>query len=116
MPRKTTWRKLKLWRRDPHCHWCGVRTVLPTDNSGRQFATLATLDHLDNRLSKDRVKNKHHTERTVLACAACNSERGRLACTHMYKEEHRLRSSRCTGAGMPMPTVVRRMGVRRPLT
>lgn len=38
---------------------------------------MATIDHLDNRLSEDRGKYAHSNEpRTVLACRQCNNKRG----------------------------------------
>ena len=111
MASKVRERKLLLWRRDPHCHWCGVETQLAPDGSGRQFPTLATLDHLDNRLSGTRIENAYREERTVLACAQCNNERGKQACTQLYAEEHQRRSR---GMVMSANPRVRRMGVQQP--
>lgn len=67
-------RKLRLWNKDPHCHWCGVLTVIidhpklknPPDN-------LATVDHLRSKLNAQRGVD--HRVNTVLACLKCNNRR-----------------------------------------
>ena len=67
-------RKLKLWRIDPHCHWCGILTVIREyEPHQSQLPNDATVDHLRSRWSKERGKDK--TESTVLACYKCNQER-----------------------------------------
>ena len=80
MSRKHEYRK-RLWQeRDGLCHWCGIKTVLPP--SGRilrhQPANLATIDHLDDRLSERRgCFEGWEGRRTVLSCFRCNQARAR---------------------------------------
>lgn len=66
-----------MFRRDPHCYWCGVRTVLDAEGKPNH----ATVDHLYSKLHPLRP-TKHKTgDRTVvlhvLACSGCNGLRGR---------------------------------------
>lgn len=66
-----------LWRHDPHCHWCGVETVLerPEGSLRRNHnpENLATLDHIYSRFEPQRKTNKD----AVLACHRCNNERSK---------------------------------------
>lgn len=59
-----------LWRYDPHCFWCGKLTVL-TEATQRNAATL---DHLYSQFHPKR--NSNGLTDTVLACRACNIQRG----------------------------------------
>lgn len=71
-------RKVRLWLSDPRCHWCGRVTVLASlIGKRRQFAELATIDHLYSRLHPLRSAPKRHPreERTVIACHECNLRR-----------------------------------------
>jgi 5-methylcytosine-specific restriction endonuclease McrA len=63
-------RRETLWHEDPRCFWCGKLTVL-TDAKQRNAATL---DHLYSR-SHPKRKSSGVAE-TVLACRACNIQRG----------------------------------------
>ena len=89
---KNRTRKLRLWKADPHCFYCGVVTYLPPHGGGRSFPDTATLDHLDSKLSGRRGQLHHAGPRTVLACYQCNHERGLFECRELYREEHRQRS------------------------
>jgi hypothetical protein len=42
---------------------------------GAAFPEMATIDHLDSRLSSDRRQHHDGQPRTVLACYACNQRR-----------------------------------------
>jgi hypothetical protein len=65
-----------LFRRNPHCHWCGTVTVL--EQRVKHNGTLtnhhntATLDHMKSRLMGRRL---HERTARVLACSACNHTR-----------------------------------------
>lgn len=69
-------RRLRMFKRNPHCFWCGVEVVLFGGGPN-----LATIDHLYSRLHPLRA-SKHASGHDranvlhVLACTACNSERG----------------------------------------
>jgi hypothetical protein len=68
-------RKENLWKRDPHCHWCGRLTR----TEGEQNNDLATVDHLRTKYDPSRwLRGDGQDERTVLACYACNNERARV--------------------------------------
>lgn len=65
--------RIRLFRADPHCFWCGIEVVL----DGHKRPDLATVDHLYSRWHPER-KARHIEGRGVLhvmACSACNSER-----------------------------------------
>ena len=77
-------RRDRLFSKKPFCYWCncqlihprrckvnGVLPKIPPDN-------MATIDHLDNKLSPERGNYNHqNVPRTVLACHKCNQLRGR---------------------------------------
>lgn len=70
-------RRLRMFRRDSHCYWCGIQTVLEGEGELNQ----ATIDHLYSKLHP--LRPTYHTsghDRTavlhVLACAQCNQARG----------------------------------------
>jgi hypothetical protein len=70
-------RRLRMFRRDPHCYWCGVLTVLDAEGQSNH----ATVDHLYSKLHPLRAsKHKSGHERDnvlhVLACHKCNQARG----------------------------------------
>ena len=65
------------------CYWCGGLTRLPHEcnlqDGEPNPQDMATIDHLDHKMSGDRGKYGHVIlERTVLACRECNGIRGRL--------------------------------------
>jgi hypothetical protein len=67
--------RIRLFRADPHCFWCGSKVVLDAHNQ----PNLATVDHLYSRWHPER--KSHHTDRSsdrvlhVMACLQCNGER-----------------------------------------
>lgn len=70
-------RRLRMFRRDPHCYWCGIQTVLGAEGQSNH----ATVDHLYSRLHP--LRPTYHvagSDRTavlhVLSCAQCNQARG----------------------------------------
>lgn len=101
MAGKMSWRRLILWERDPHCHWCGTKTVWRERKGLFHDPRLATVDHLRSRLSRDRwQENRKGHERTVLACRRCNEERGAVQERELGVRELQVRSGRT-----PMTTV-----------
>lgn len=89
-------RKIGLWTKDPHCHWCGQLTVIYDYESIHHKPmpdNCATLDHLRSRLNPSRYeKAGPNEERTVLACFRCNTDRGIQEEQALTKEELRQRS------------------------
>lgn len=90
----------QMWRRNPRCYWCGRHTRLLNINGGLQPPDMATIDHLFSRINEDRRnhsagiwKVSHsgnpYVVRRVLACYACNSERGRreTKLTHLREQQ-----------------------------
>lgn len=72
---KTLRMRIRLFRADPHCFWCGVETVLETSAQGQ--SDFATVDHLYSRWHPER-KTRHvrgDGVLHVLACSSCNGER-----------------------------------------
>jgi hypothetical protein len=71
-------RRLNLYQRDPHCHWCRCLTVLPPEGSPPKVTppNEATIDHLRDRYDpRRREPARNQEERTVLACRGCNARR-----------------------------------------
>jgi len=73
-------RRLRMFKTDPNCFWCGKLTVLYGEQSQLD---LATIDHLYSRLHPERKKRyKAGHDRSallhVLACYACNHKRGKV--------------------------------------
>jgi hypothetical protein len=71
-------RRLKLFKENPHCFWCGRKTIYARVKDGdKQPPNLATIDHLVHRLDPDRAeKLLKPGPKTVLACEQCNFRRG----------------------------------------
>ncbi|MFL6282749.1 MAG: HNH endonuclease [Pyrinomonadaceae bacterium] len=69
-PKKT--RRRQLWKRDPHCFWCGRVTNIRTVNLGDS----ATVEHIYHKQHPRRRDTRKHLPSTVLACYRCNTERG----------------------------------------
>lgn len=69
----------KLWRRDPHCHWCGRLTELLERDPKRKYfpPESATRDHLRSRFDPTRQEPcvPYREFRIVLACRECNLRR-----------------------------------------
>lgn len=80
-----TMRKGREWRRRVNlflrqgglCYWCNRPMFLPVSLSGGEGNrdSMATIDHLDSRLSPERGTHKKE-QRTVMAHARCNHDRG----------------------------------------
>lgn len=70
--------RLRLFRANPHCFWCGQVTLYGAVGSPLQ----TTVDHLYSRLHPERVSRYREQKGVlhVLACAACNNERS--VCEH----------------------------------
>ena len=94
-------RREYLWKQNPHCHWCGRKTIPPEEvtvklvKHGAVFAKeiryeplMATLDHLNSRfvelLGEPLAGNIRDT--TVLACRECNNKRGKEEAKTVSKE------------------------------
>jgi hypothetical protein len=70
-------RRLELFEKDPHCHWCGREVVLVHQmRGGATLPNQATLEHLFDRLNPLRFDIRYAGERYVLACYECNWRRG----------------------------------------
>jgi len=80
-----------LWRREPHCHWCGVLTTLPSAE-GKMYPEYkpgsklsleaATLDNLYEKRDPRRINYKRSSGEiyyNVLACHECNRDRARIS-------------------------------------
>ena len=84
MARRSNWQKKKrekLWKENEgKCCYCNILTVLPTEKNANFFPdNLATLDHLINKLEKNRkTPNRSNQNRVVLACRNCNHARGKF--------------------------------------
>lgn len=102
-------RRLRFFRRDPHCYWCGVRTELNAEGKSNH----ATVDHLYSKLHPMRpAYHKAGSDRTavlhVLACAKCNGERGLadvLGCVFVPKLESRCEMAKMASAAMGEKTL-----------
>lgn len=92
--------KLKLWVKDPHCHYCGIETILSHDmpQGVTYVPNMATVDHVYSKLNplRDRVQQKF-----VLACNLCNNYRARLEEDKLTIEEKWDRSKRGHRDGVP---------------
>ena len=87
-------RKLALFNKDPHCHWCGCLTTIdhPANIKGHPPKNMATVDHLVSRYNLSRwEKPPTNEERTVLACFECNQKRGIEETKQLSIEEIRAR-------------------------
>jgi 5-methylcytosine-specific restriction endonuclease McrA len=69
---KTRKRRLKLFRKNPLCHWCKKMMTMGHGSDGRCLPRTATLDHLIPQ-SKG---GSNFPENIVLACHECNNKRG----------------------------------------
>lgn len=65
-----------LFKRDPHCHWCGQLTFEP-HVCGDGHPLMATLDHVKSRLQCTAKAEYRSANNKVLACSKCNAERDR---------------------------------------
>jgi len=69
-------RRYVLWRKDPHCNWCGRLTVLYPSDTKKLPEDAATIDHMIDRNDPSHdYKVKQGKQTTVLACRRCNEQR-----------------------------------------
>ena len=82
--------KLKrLWKEDPHCHWCNKETFLPS-----VLADMATVDHVDDNWSTlEQRFSKSGETRKVLACNGCNKKRNNQRMKEIPKWMHQKRTA-----------------------
>jgi len=71
-PRAPSTRRRRLWKRQPNCFWCGR----VTDISTAFRANSATVEHIYPMRHPRRKDTRRVLPSTVLACFACNQERG----------------------------------------
>jgi hypothetical protein len=80
-------RLMRLFKQDCRCYWCRRPTELVVLEKHRNDYpdNMATIDHLNSRLSEHR--GKLTGPQTVLSCYRCNHTRGRLEVAITPKEE-----------------------------
>lgn len=85
----------RLWNEDPHCHYCGVETILKPCHLKREWLAmswdernrLATIDHIRPRHHPDRTKPPEPGETLlVLSCWRCNNDRDKQELAEKPKE------------------------------
>jgi hypothetical protein len=85
--RKLRKQRLRLWQADPHCFWCGVRTILPSKQwKGPVSPNVATIDHLRPRHHPGRLIPANGEIRRVLSCWKCNNDRDQFESSLLPKE------------------------------
>lgn len=79
--RKKRRRRCKLFlQQNGKCYYCKQDMILSFSERDMSLKTLATLEHLDDKLSDSRGKyGVCGTERTVLACRDCNNHRFKIS-------------------------------------
>lgn len=85
-----------LFRQNPHCHYCGVLTVLHPPNPKNKYLpdNLATIEHLVTRFDPHRQQHQAGERRLVNACRKCNAEQGAKRQREVPLEELHRRSGR----------------------
>lgn len=78
--------RLLLFRVNPHCHWCGLKTRLAEPGTKALSHFHATVDHVYGERSENR-------DVIVLACHGCNQRRGTEAATHRRKPDPERRAA-----------------------
>ena len=68
--------KIELYKKDCHCHWCGISTTLINISNGILPDNAATIDHVESVLISKVGKRNHHPSKLVLSCYKCNYDRG----------------------------------------
>lgn len=74
--------RFRLWIKNPHCYWCGKKTILPPPGRIRNHSQYpdneTSIEHLNNRLDENRKSpNNTYEQRIVIACRECNWVRGK---------------------------------------
>lgn len=86
--------RLRMWRKNPHCYYCGIKTIWVERSGGTALPHEATIEHLRSRLNPTRtepcVDNKDR--RITIACYKCNHERAELERQQIPVEEWRRRT------------------------
>ena len=93
--RSSKWhQKLRdAYNKNPHCHWCGVKTDIENRiGNGDQIPTAATLDHVYSNYDLRRLL-KNGTK-TVLACFKCNNKRSAGECRKVFPNSYDMRNNR----------------------
>ena len=68
----------RLWKKDPHCHYCGCKTIWLEQAGGNRPPNAATLDHIIPRTNPLRHTLPFYPqELLVLCCNKCNNDRGK---------------------------------------
>ena len=66
----------KLFRENPHCHWCETLTILVGEPPGKKGASnMATIDHIISRYRAISREQYVAPENMVLSCHKCNQDR-----------------------------------------
>jgi hypothetical protein len=70
-------RKERLFKKNPHCYWCGTRVILHNHDEENNILNdnTATLDHIITKKIKKILGYTPHGK-TVLSCFKCNRLRG----------------------------------------
>ena len=86
----------RLWKKNPHCRYCGVVTILPQHvikgrdglHRLRHFPdNMATIDHLRSRLDPERGNHIPSERRYILSCNKCNNKRGKKEVSELDLEK-----------------------------
>lgn len=83
-----------LWKANPNCRFCGVRTVILKQNGKSSPAydpKMATIEHLYSRYNPKRSVG-FNRNKVTLACAKCNNDRQKKEADSLGIEEIRRRS------------------------
>lgn len=67
-----------LYKKDPHCHWCGRETYLVMKKPGMTGKQRATVDHVKCRAEADSWVEYVSPSNKVLACYLCNQQRNNV--------------------------------------
>lgn len=76
-------RRIKLFKENPLCPFCGVKMVLPEDTGQEpRFMknppdNLCTIEHLYTRYNPKRFENRTEEPFTIICCRKCNMIRGK---------------------------------------
>jgi hypothetical protein len=80
--------KIRMWNKNPNCHWCNIPTQLTNCSDGKLADNAATVDHLFSKLNPARwVKRKPGEVKKVLACYGCNQLRSIEENDRLSREE-----------------------------
>jgi hypothetical protein len=102
--REQRWR---FFQRDPHCYWCGVRTVWH-EVPGKAPPNAATTDHVRSRYAAARADDGRPRRPgiRVLACLRCNNLRAQVETEFLARVDAAALHRRCGSPPAP-PTLHR---------